>query len=148
MDAYARSVPARRLPQMHAAALIMRLPVRVRRLAYRFAYQALQVVWLITQPQLEGVEWEPFGQLVISGRRRTDLLNCFAPELHDPVLALDRGELLEARWFDEERLPSDRSPHVAAILAHVPAPRPNCQLPPTHLCCPPRTCAAPHGICG
>ncbi len=158
---------------MKAPTLILRLPVPARRLAYRLGYEALQAVWLITRPRLEGVkcviadadrillvrhsygrrwwdlpggtldrgepphraarremheelgldgvEWEPLGQVVITGRRHTDLLSCFGAELHDPVLELDHGELLEARWFGKGQLPSDRAPQVTAILGHVAA---------------------------
>lgn len=34
----------------------MKLPVPVRRLAYRWGYRVLQLVWLVRQPQLDGVK--------------------------------------------------------------------------------------------
>ncbi|HET9718727.1 MAG TPA: NUDIX domain-containing protein [Solirubrobacteraceae bacterium] len=146
----------------------MEIPVPIRRLAYRVGYRALQAVWLISRPHLQGVKcvlsdgnrvllvrhtygrrwwdlpggaiqhgeppseaahremaeelglktvnWKLVGEVGVTNGRRTDHLHCFSAELAAPALRLDPGELEEARWFDRDDLPPDRSPHLDTIL--------------------------------
>ncbi len=65
---------------------------------------------------LSGVDWEPVGELEVTNGRRSDHLHIFRTDLHEPAIRLDPGELLEARWFERDQLPDDRSPHLSAIL--------------------------------
>ncbi|HWD64394.1 MAG TPA: NUDIX domain-containing protein [Solirubrobacteraceae bacterium] len=71
---------------------------------------------------LTDVDWRPVGEIEVANGRRTDHLTCFVADLHQPVIEIDRGELAEARWFARDRIPSDSSPHLEAILG-LPRPR-------------------------
>jgi len=68
---------------------------------------------------LGAVDWEPIGELHIEEGRRRDTLHCFRAEIASPALTLDRGELLEARWFERAELPADLARYVIPILART-----------------------------
>jgi 8-oxo-dGTP pyrophosphatase MutT (NUDIX family) len=74
---------------------------------------------------LEDVDWQEIGVTDWISGRRTDHLHCFRVDLHQPEIRLDLGELLEARWFSLDQLPSDRSPNLVAILGLMMAQRRN-----------------------
>jgi ADP-ribose pyrophosphatase YjhB (NUDIX family) len=66
---------------------------------------------------LTDVDWSPAGEIDVTIGRRSDHLYCFTGAPGTQTLRIDRGELAEARWFDREKLPAERSPHLVAILA-------------------------------
>lgn len=52
--------------------------------------------------------------------RKRDTINCFAVDVADAArLAVDRGEIAEARWFATSDLPSRREPFVSRVLARA-----------------------------
>ena len=68
---------------------------------------------------LTEVDWEPIGELRIVEGWRRDTLHCFRGEVQAPQLHLDRGELLDARWFARAELPADLARYVIPILAQT-----------------------------
>jgi 8-oxo-dGTP pyrophosphatase MutT (NUDIX family) len=67
--------------------------------------------------------WNSLGALHATLDHRNDTLHLFQAELGSPAVAIDRGELSIARWFEHDRLPADLAPYVVPILARAPEPR-------------------------
>lgn len=60
--------------------------------------------------------WRRLGQIEVAIDHRHDVVHCFLTEVHAPELALDLGELSDARWFDRGELPRV-GPYTRQILA-------------------------------
>jgi 8-oxo-dGTP pyrophosphatase MutT (NUDIX family) len=160
-------VGAASAPETPYAAFV-RLPVPLRRLAYRVAYMLLCVYRFTVRPRLTGVkcvltdgdlvllvrhtygpsEWDlPGGGIkrheppVMAAQREMHeelgvalhelrdmgevlarlhnspvTVHCFRTELRDPSLAIDRGEIAAARWFDHKGLPPNLGRLVRPVL--------------------------------
>ncbi|MGZ4265281.1 MAG: NUDIX hydrolase [Solirubrobacteraceae bacterium] len=64
-------------------------------------------------------DWLAIGHVLSRFQRTKSTMHCFRAELHEPQLTLDRGELLEARWFTLDELPPNLARHVGPILVHA-----------------------------
>jgi 8-oxo-dGTP pyrophosphatase MutT (NUDIX family) len=62
-------------------------------------------------------DWTYLGELFARIDRKRDRLWCFAAEVGDIPLSLDRAEIAEAGWFHRDRLPTDTGRHVGRIAA-------------------------------
>jgi 8-oxo-dGTP pyrophosphatase MutT (NUDIX family) len=65
--------------------------------------------------------WADLGTLSGRADHRHDTMHCFHAELFNPDLAVDRGEIDEARWFASDRLPPNLGRYVRPILSLAPA---------------------------
>jgi 8-oxo-dGTP pyrophosphatase MutT (NUDIX family) len=64
-------------------------------------------------------DWLAIGDVLARFQRTKSTMHCFRAELNQPQLKLDRGEILAARWFALDELPTNLAGHVAPILAHA-----------------------------
>jgi 8-oxo-dGTP pyrophosphatase MutT (NUDIX family) len=62
-------------------------------------------------------ELAPLGELFARIDRKRDRLWCFAAEVGDCRVELDRAEIAEWRWFPRARLPADAARYVGRIVA-------------------------------
>jgi 8-oxo-dGTP pyrophosphatase MutT (NUDIX family) len=62
-------------------------------------------------------DWNYLGELFARIDRKRDRLWCFAAEIGDSDLELDRAEIAEASWFSRDRLPDTAARSVARIVA-------------------------------
>ena len=67
-------------------------------------------------------DWSPLGEVTGRAQHRSDVLHCFAAELHEPRLTLDLGEIDSARWFARDALPPDTGIYVRPVLDRLPPP--------------------------
>lgn len=61
--------------------------------------------------------WSALGQVDGRMHGRVDRMLCFAAEVRDPALTVDRGEIAVAQWFRRDELPLDVGSYVPRILA-------------------------------
>ena len=65
--------------------------------------------------------WRSLGVMALTIDHRRDQLHCFQAELNAPEIEIDRGELLEARWFRRDQLPDRLGRYTNRILARLQA---------------------------
>ena len=62
-------------------------------------------------------DWTPLGDLFERIDRKRDRLWCFATEVGDRRIELDRAEIERADWFPRAELPEARAKYVTRIVA-------------------------------
>lgn len=69
---------------------------------------------------IEISEFSDVGEMVIHNSHRDDHVYYFSAELRSPSMTIDRGELITARWFRRQELPSELGRYGRAIIATLP----------------------------
>jgi 8-oxo-dGTP pyrophosphatase MutT (NUDIX family) len=63
--------------------------------------------------------WVAIGDVLSRFQHTNSTMHCFRAEVHEPQLALDRGEILAVRWFALDELPPNLARHVRPILGQA-----------------------------